>query len=145
MAALDKWYSDIKADKVCLNAFNCLFDQLKHGVQELKKNQTAALIIILRHPLFNDNEMYQLMMPKISYALASLSQNQRIEFAWTLQESLLRSDIESKNMTRIFKDIVILFNKFITDRVIELSVDMDALYKDDHVIWAVQSLAILCT
>lgn len=141
---MDKWFAEIKSDKICLNAFNCLFDQLKHGVQDLKKNQTTVLIIILRHPLFNDNEMYQLLMPKVAYTLASLSQNQRIEFAWTLQESLIRSDFKSNELAAKFAEIVSLFNTFITQKVIELSTDMDALYKDDSLIWAVQSLAILC-
>jgi hypothetical protein len=83
-------------------------------------------------------------MPKISHTLASLSQSQRIEFAWTLQESLLRSDLESKGSAAIFKHTVSLFNRFITQRVIELNADMDALYKDELLVSAVQSIAILC-
>jgi hypothetical protein len=144
MVALDKWLAVLNADKVCLNAFNFLFDQLKNGIQELNKGQTLVLIIILRHPLLKDDDMFQLLMPKVACALASLTQSQRIEFAWSLQESLLRSDLESKDLVAKFKDIVSLFNRYITQKVIELNVDMDQLYKDDSLISAVQSLAILC-
>ena len=144
MVALDKWLAHLNADKICLNAFNSLFDQLKHGIQDLNKGQTVVLIIILRHPLFKDDDMYQLLMPKVAFVLASLSQSQRIEFAWSLQESLLRSDLKSKDMAEKLLEIVTLFNKYITQKVIELSTDMDQLYKDDSLIWAVQSLAILC-
>jgi len=145
LVALDKWLAHLNADKICLNAFNSLFDQLKHGIQDLNKGQTVVLIIILRHPLFKDDDMYQLLMPKVAFVLASLSQSQRIEFAWSLQESLLRSDLKSKDMAEKLLEIVTLFNKYITQKVIELSTDMDQLYKDDSLIWAVQSLAILCS
>ena len=146
LVALDKWYKSISVsqlDKTYINALNLLFDQLKHGIQTISQGQTAALIIILRNPLFSNVEMLALIMPKLSFVIATLSQSQRIEFAWTLQESLLRSEQEAQALAHMFRQIVSLFTRFITIRVLGVGAE-EGLYFDEPLMWSVQSLAVLC-
>ena len=145
MVALDKWYQDlmIPLEKTFINAYNLLLDQLKHGIQILKKGQTLGLILLLRNPFFINIDILKQLIPKISFILATLTQPQRIEFAWSLQESLVKSDQEVQGIAHMFRQLVDLFNRFITIRILSNNGD-ESIYYDENLIWAIQTLAVFC-
>jgi hypothetical protein len=130
-------------EKPFLGSFHLLLDGLKSGTQVLRAGQMAALILILRHPLLRKMEVLISVMPKLVYFLAQMGSTQRIDFAWSLQESLLRSEQDAEATAQMFRDIVGLFNRYITIRVLS-AVDEEALYSDETLMWTAQSMAVLC-
>jgi hypothetical protein len=107
--------------KTFQNAFNLLLDHLKHGIQVLRKGDMAVVVILLRNPILEDMEILVEVLPKIAFILATMTQTQRIDFAWTLQESLLRTNAEGSAISDIFRQIVGLFNRYVTIRVLSAS------------------------
>lgn len=117
---------------------------MKSAQQILNRGQSAALIILLRNPILVNVDVLSQLMPKLCCVIAGFSQAQRIEFAWTLQESLLRTESEAQALAHLFRQIVTLFTRFITMKVLSIGQD-EGLYQDEALVWAIQSLAILCS
>lgn len=130
-------------ERAFLGAFHLLLDGLKSGTQILRSGQMAAVILILRNPLLQKLDVLVSLMPKLVHFLAQLSSTQRIDFAWSLQESLLRSEQDATTTAQTFREVVGLFNRFITIRVLSTT-DEEALYADDTLMWTAQSMAVFC-
>ena len=81
-------------------------------------------------------------MPKLCFSLATLDQGQRVEFAWIVQESVLRSSKDRNAMSHVFLQIVAVFQQFITLRILSCQDEEHLVSQDDTIRWAIQALGI---
>ncbi|KAJ8325131.1 hypothetical protein BDV3_007294 [Batrachochytrium dendrobatidis] len=142
--ALQAWYHTVmdQSDTTFAGAITTVLDHLKHGIQVLKPGQTNIFLIIMENPVFLNADSLSQILPKLCYILSTLSQHQRVEFAWVVQESILKSSSSHGARAHFFQQLVGIVQQFITLRIVSNPDENMQPSLDDATMWATQTLGI---
>ncbi|KAJ1343407.1 hypothetical protein BSLG_001997 [Batrachochytrium salamandrivorans] len=147
LTELQTWYHTMtdQSDTTFASAITVVLDHLEHGIQNLKPGQTNIFLIIMECPVFLNADSLSIIMPKLCFILTTLTQHQQTEFAWVVQESIIKSSSSHGARSHFFQQLVGIVQQFITLRIVSNPNETLLASLDDATMWATQTLGILAS
>ena len=127
---------------VIITALSSMFDELKRDIKQLTAEKFVSLVVPLYVPFLEEPEISRILTSKICDIVGILDGSQRFEFAFVLQESIQFSSKNATDKSKLFKQVVQIFQKHLSSLVSNNQhEDLEACEDISNV---VQALGIFC-
>ena len=126
---------------VIITALSAMFDSLRKDVKQLISGNFVALVAPLYVPFLEEPEISRILTSKLCDIIGILDNTQRFEFAFVLQESVQFSSKTLLDKSKLFKQVVQIFQKHLSSL---LPIQRDATDDTSEVVNVVQALGIFC-
>ncbi|KAJ3275509.1 putative E3 ubiquitin-protein ligase HTD2 [Terramyces sp. JEL0728] len=123
-----KWFQEIvtfENELAIMNGVNTLLDHIQNGVQEIGKDDYLCFVIVMILPILQDPDTSMTVLPKLCQLLAKFNQTDKFGFAFILQESIQHSGNTSIEKSQFFKQIIQLFQQYLTIQILNSEAGTD--------------------